>query len=276
MNALVSDAESTLRLAVFLGVLLVLALLEWRFPRRPLRHSKLRRWFSNFGISFLNTVTVRLLLPIVGVGAALLAAERGWGLFNVLTVPAWLSIPLFLLLFDLTIYFQHRLFHMIPVLWRLHRMHHTDLDYDVSTGNRFHPLSILLSSLIKLTLTVALGPPAVAVMIAEVLLNATSMFNHSNLRLPAKLDSGLRQLVVTPDMHRVHHSMDETEHNCNFGFNFPWWDRMFGTYLAQPRLGHDAMQIGIAGFEDDRTMNLSSLLAQPFQDNSSKRSQPPA
>ncbi|MEX2129963.1 MAG: sterol desaturase family protein [Pseudohongiellaceae bacterium] len=267
MNALVSDAESTLRLLVFLGVLLVLALLEWRFPRRPLHYSRPRRWFTNFGISFLNTAIVRVLLPIVGVGAALLAAERGWGLFNVLAVSAWLSIPLFLLVFDLTIYFQHRLFHLIPVLWRLHRMHHTDPDYDVSTGNRFHPLSILLSSLIKLALTVILGPPAVAVVIAEVLLNATSMFNHSNVYLPLWLDRRLRLLIVTPDMHRVHHSIDSLEHNRNFGFNFPWWDRLFGTYQDQPQLGHEAMQIGIAGFEDDRSVKLTSLLVQPLQKN---------
>lgn len=265
MSALILEGGYTIRLGVFLLVLAMLTLLEWRLPRRVPHYSKPQRWITNFGISFLNTAVVRLVLPIAGVGAALWAAEHGWGLFNVLAAPAWLGIPLFLLLFDLGIYFQHRLFHWVPVLWRLHRMHHTDPDYDVSTGNRFHPLSILISAWIKLTLTVALGPPAVAVLLAEVILNATSMFNHSNVRLAPGLDRRLRWIMVTPDMHRVHHSVEIDEHNRNFGFNFPWWDRLFGTYREQPRRGHEVMDIGIEGFQDVRSMRLLPLLAQPLK-----------
>lgn len=245
-------------------MLLVLAVLEVWLPRRALQHSKFQRWINNFGISLFNTVFVSILLPLVGVGAAFLASEQGWGLLNNIPVPVWLSVVLFLLLFDLTIYFQHRLFHAVPLLWRLHRMHHTDMDYDVSTGNRFHPLSIVLSSLIKLGLILLLGPLPVAVLIAEVLLNATSMFNHSNVKIPEKLDRLIRLIVVTPDMHRVHHSIDESEHNRNFGFNFPWWDRLFGTYQAQPQLGHEAMHIGIQKFGERDSIRIDKLLLQPL------------
>ena len=206
-----------------------------------------------------------MILPIAGVGAAILAGERGWGLFNLLSVSPWLSVAIFLLAFDLTIYFQHRLFHVIPIVWRLHRMHHTDVDYDVSTGNRFHPISIVLSSLIKLALILLLGPLPVAVLIAELLLNATSMFNHSNLKLSAALDKALRYFIVTPDMHRVHHSVNANEHNRNFGFNFPWWDRLFGTYQNQPELKHDKMEIGIAGFRDQNSIELHQLFTQPLK-----------
>jgi len=242
-----------------------LAVLEYFFPRRQLDYSKSHRWFTNFGISLFNSALVRVILPIAGVGAAILAGERGWGLFNLLSVSPWLSVAIFLLAFDLTIYFQHRLFHAIPILWRLHRMHHTDVDYDVSTGNRFHPISIVLSSLIKLALIVLLGPLPVAVLIAELLLNATSMFNHSNLRVSAALDKGLRYFMVTPDMHRVHHSVNVGEHNRNFGFNFPWWDRLFGTYQNQPELDHDKMEIGIAGFRDQNSIELHQLFTQPLK-----------
>lgn len=265
MNSIVSDSESLIRLSVFFTLLLVLALSEHLFPRRPLQYSKGLRWLNNFGLSVFNTAVVRVLLPIVGVTAALFAQDRGWGLFNLVQLPSWLSIALFLLLFDLAIYFQHRLFHAVPVLWRLHRMHHTDLDYDVSTGNRFHPLSILISSLIKLALIFLLGPLAAAVIIAEVLLNATSMFNHSNVAFNSRLDKIIRLFIVTPDMHRVHHSVDAQEHNRNFSFNFPWWDRLFGTYLEQPAADHKNMKIGIEGFGDKKSINAFSLLVQPLK-----------
>jgi sterol desaturase/sphingolipid hydroxylase (fatty acid hydroxylase superfamily) len=246
-------------------VLVVLAALEHYFPRRHLDYSRSRRWITNFGISFFNTALVRVLLPVVGVGAALLATERGWGLFNLLQVSPWLSTPVFLLAFDLTIYFQHRLFHVLAPLWLLHRMHHTDPDYDVSTGNRFHPLSIVMSSVIKLGLIILMGPLASAVVIAEVLLNATSMFNHSNLRISDRLDRALRFFIVTPDMHRIHHSTDKLEHNRNFGFNFPWWDRLFGTYQNQPKLGHENMEIGIIGFRTQASIKILPLLVQPMK-----------
>jgi sterol desaturase/sphingolipid hydroxylase (fatty acid hydroxylase superfamily) len=257
MNNLIADSESFWRISVFLAVFAVLAGLELAFPRRRLILPKARRWLTNLGMSLLNTLLVRLLLPLAGIAAALLAQDRGWGLLNNVELPAWLSILVFLLLFDLVIYLQHRLFHRVPVFWRLHRVHHTDGDYDVTTGNRFHPGSILLSSLIKIGLTLMLGPLPMAVVMAEIILNATSMFNHSNLTLPQRLDRALRYVIVTPDMHRVHHSVDSIEHNRNFGFNFPWWDRLFGTYLEQPARGHVDMDIGIAGLGDQKANSFS-------------------
>ncbi len=270
MNGLDVNSAPAIRLGLFLTVFVLLAVLEYLAPRRRLLYSKSRRWTCNFGISFLNAVVVSVFLPLVGIGAAVLAGERGWGLFNLLGISSWLSIPIYLLVFDLTIYWQHRLFHAIKPLWRLHRVHHTDVDYDVSTGNRFHPLSIVISSLIKLALILALGPVAIAVLISEILLNVTSMFNHSNLKLPDSLDKRLRLLVVTPDMHRVHHSTNSTEHNRNFGFNFPWWDRLFGTYQPQPALGHEAMHIGIWGYQDHHSIEILPLLVQPFTNDEEK------
>lgn len=264
MNSLTADSEAAIRLLVFISVLILLSALESFFPRRKPKYSKVQRWLSNFGISFFNTLLTRLLIPIAGVAAAAFAAEQNWGLLNFINPPIWLGIVIFLLMFDLTIYCQHRLFHAIPVLWRLHRMHHTDLDYDVSTGNRFHPLSILISSVIKLSVIFVMGPLPVAVIIAEVLLNATSMFNHSNLNIGLRLDRTLRFFLVTPDMHRVHHSSCPQEQNKNFGFNFPWWDRLFGSYKDQPELGHDEMEIGISGFSHEESNGITKLLLQPM------------
>ena len=265
MNGIDFTSEPVIRLSVFILLLAFLALLENISPRRKPRYSKGSRWISNFGISILNSTTVALILPIVGAGAALLADERNWGLFNRLDTPALFSIPLYIIAFDLTIYVQHRLFHKFKPLWRLHRMHHTDLDYDVSTGVRFHPLSIFISAGIKLGLILALGPPAIAVIVSEIVLNATSMFNHSNIKLPHRLDAALRYLIVTPDMHRIHHSVIAQEHNRNFGFNFPWWDKIFNTYKDQPSKGQDAIDIGISGYEEDISIGILPLLIQPFR-----------
>ncbi len=265
MNGIDFTSEPVIRLSVFILLLAFLALLENISPRRKPRYSKGSRWISNFGISILNSTTVALILPIVGAGAALLADERNWGLFNRLDTPALFSIPLYIIAFDLTIYVQHRLFHKFKPLWRLHRIHHTDLDYDVSTGVRFHPLSIFISAGIKLGLILALGPPAIAVIVSEIVLNATSMFNHSNIKLPHRLDAALRYLIVTPDMHRIHHSVIAQEHNRNFGFNFPWWDKIFNTYKDQPSKGQDAIDIGISGYEEDISIGILPLLIQPFR-----------
>jgi len=265
MNGIDFTSEPVIRLSVFILLLAFLALLENISPRRKPRYSKGSRWISNFGISILNSTTVALILPIVGAGAALLADERNWGLFNRLDTPALFSIPLYIIAFDLTIYVQHRLFHKFKPLWRLHRIHHTDLDYDVSTGVRFHPLSIFISAGIKLGLILALGPPAIAVIVSEIVLNATSMFNHSNIKLPHRLDAALRYLIVTPDMHRIHHSVIAQEHNRNFGFNFPWWDKIFNTYKDQPSKGQDAIDIGISGYEEDVSIGILPLLIQPFR-----------
>jgi sterol desaturase/sphingolipid hydroxylase (fatty acid hydroxylase superfamily) len=259
--------EPAVRLAAFGGVLGAMMLWEALAPRRGQAVGRLRRWPGNLGIVALDTLLVRLLFPAAAIGAALAAEAGGWGLFPALAAPAWLAVPAAVILLDLAIYLQHVLFHAVPVLWRLHRMHHADLEFDTTTGLRFHPIEILLSLGIKLGVIAALGTPAVAVLVFEVLLNATSMFNHGNVRLPAGIDRALRWLVVTPDMHRVHHSLVPRETNSNFGFNLPWWDRLFGTYRAQPEAGHDGMTIGIGQFRDPAELRLDRMLLQPFRDD---------
>ena len=256
--------EPMIRLACFFAVLLAMMLWEWRKPRRALSLPRARRWPANLGIIVVDSVVLRLVFPVLAVGAAELAAARGWGLFHGLNAPFWLALPASLLILDLAIYTQHVVFHKVAVLWRLHRMHHTDLDFDVTTALRFHPLEIVLSMLIKLVLVTLLGVPAVAVMLFEVILNATAMFNHGNVGLPRRLDRALRWILVTPDMHRVHHSIRPEETDSNFGFNLPWWDRLFGTYRDQPRDGHTGMRIGLEYFRDRRAIGLDALLLQPF------------
>lgn len=266
MSGTVTAAEPVIRLGCFLGVAVVMALWEALAPRRPQPIGRLLRWPNNLGLVVLDTLVVRLLFPLAGVGMAFLAETKGWGLLNAIPLPAWLAIPAAVVLLDLTIYGQHVAFHAVPVLWRLHRMHHADLEFDVTTGLRFHPGEILLSMEIKLAAVAALGAPPIAVLVFEVMLNATSMFNHGNVRLPPGLDRLLRLIVVTPDMHRVHHSIERRETDSNFGFNLPCWDRVFGTYRAQPAAGHDAMTIGIAQFRDPRELWLDRMLVQPFRD----------
>jgi sterol desaturase/sphingolipid hydroxylase (fatty acid hydroxylase superfamily) len=257
--------ETVIRLTAFFGVLALVALAEIILPRRRLTASKLRRWASNLGIVFLNSLFVRLLLPATAAGFAVVAAQRGWGVFNVLDAPAWVGIIASVVFLDFAIYLQHVMFHAVPALWRLHRMHHADLDFDVTTGARFHPIEILLSMLIKFAVIAVIGAPAAAVIIFEVLLNATAMFNHGNFRLPAGLDRVLRLFVVTPDMHRVHHSIEDHETNSNFGFNLPWWDRLFGTYKDQPDAGHEAMTIGIRDYREPKlASDLPGMLILPF------------
>ncbi|MEC5289282.1 sterol desaturase family protein [Aurantimonas sp. C2-6-R+9] len=257
--------EPLIRLSVFLGILLAMALWEVAAPRRRREIPRLLRWTNNLGVVVVDTLLVRLTFPIVAVGLALLAEERGWGLFNIFEVPGWIAVIVAILALDLAIYLQHVMFHAVPALWRLHRMHHADLEFDVTTGLRFHPVEILLSMGIKLAVVAALGPPAVAVLIFEVLLNGTAMFNHSNIRIPLAVDRVLRLFVVTPDMHRVHHSIHPSETNSNFGFNVPWWDRLLGTYKAQPRDGHEAMTIGIEQFRTRRDLWLDRMLIQPVK-----------
>ena len=257
--------EPLIRMGMFLGILMAMALWEVAAPRRRREIPRLLRWSSNLGIVALDTLLVRLLFPVVAVGLAVVAEERGWGLLNIFDLPFWLAFLLSLLLLDLAIYLQHVMFHAVPALWRFHRMHHADLEFDVTTGLRFHPVEILLSMGIKLAVVLALGPPAIAVLVFEILLNATSMFNHSNIRIPIAIDRLLRLLVVTPDMHRVHHSIHPSETNSNFGFNLPWWDRLLGTYRAQPRDGHTGMTIGIEQFRTRRDLWLDRMLVQPLR-----------
>ena len=265
-DAFVMDHEPAIRLVAFFAVFAAVALWEVLAPRRVLALPKPARWAANLGLVALNTVLLRVLFPLGAVGLAAFCAERGWGLLNHFAPPFPLAVVLAVVALDFAIWAQHVMVHAVPALWRLHRVHHADPDYDVTTGARFHPLEILLSMLIKFAVIAVLGPPVVAVVIFEVLLNATAMFNHGNIRLPANLDAGLRWLVVTPDMHRVHHSVIDDEANSNFGFNLPWWDRLFGTYRAQPRAGHDAIVIGIHGHTDPREVaRLDGMLLMPFK-----------
>jgi len=257
--------ELAIRLAAFAGVFSVMALWELLAPRRPLAVGRSPRWPSNLGILVADVLVVRLLLPTAAAGVALVAAERGFGLFHVIGLPFWLAAPIGFLALDLVIYGQHVMFHHVPWLWRLHRMHHADLDIDVTTGVRFHPVEILLSLVIKIATVALLGIPAAAVVCFEVVLNATSMFNHANASLPRWLDRVARLMLVTPDMHRVHHSVLRQETDSNFGFNLPWWDRLFGTYRAEPRAGHDGMTIGLPVFRDPGELRLDRLLTQPFR-----------
>ncbi len=263
METLLSN-EVSIRLGFFFGVFAVMAAWELAAPRRRLRQSKAVRWYANLSIVVLNTVLARIVFPLAPVAVAIVAAERGWGFLHVMEVPFWAAVVIAVVILDFAIYMQHVMVHAVPVLWRLHRMHHADLDFDVTTGARFHPVEILLSIAIKMAVIVLIGAAPVAVLIFEVVLNATAMFNHSNVALPLGLDRVLRLFVVTPDMHRVHHSELPHEANSNFGFNLPWWDRLFGTYRDQPEKGHDAMTIGIDLFRDPGELHLLKMLAQPF------------
>jgi sterol desaturase/sphingolipid hydroxylase (fatty acid hydroxylase superfamily) len=256
--------EITIRIVFFITIFAIVALWELLAPRRPLTTSKKIRWVSNLGISFLNPLVVHLLFPILAVDMALKAQEGGWGLLNNVGLPFWLKLVIGIIVLDLVIYLQHVMFHAIPILWRLHMMHHADLDYDLTTGLRFHPIEMVLSMAIKLSVVALIGAPASAVLIFEVLLNGVAMFNHGNIKIPLKVDRLLRIFVVTPDMHRVHHSVIIKESNSNFGFNLPWWDRLFGTYKAQPSKGHIEMTIGLAQFRNIKRLMFQHLLLLPF------------
>ena len=255
------------RVSAYAAVFAVMALWEWWAPRRKLSAGRAPRWPGNLGILAIDIVAVRLLVPTTAVGVALVAAENGWGLFAQLGVPYWAAVVIGVIALDLAIYLQHVVFHYVPPLWRLHRMHHADVDIDVTTGLRFHPIEILLSLGIKIAAVLALGVPAFAVLVFEVLLNATSMFNHSNVKLPPWLDRLARWIVVTPQMHQVHHSVVRAETDSNFGFNLPWWDRLFGTYRAEPAAGEQGMTIGLPIFRDKAELRITRLLTQPFRDD---------
>ncbi len=259
------DNEITLRLVFFFGIFLLMAAWEAGAPRRRLNVPKGLRWRNNLALVVINSILLRLLFPAASVGVAIYISQQGWGLFNAYPMPQVLSVALSVVLLDCAIYLQHVMFHAVPLLWRIHRVHHADLDYDVTTGLRFHPLEIVLSMLIKFAAISLLGAPVAAVIIFEILLNGSSMFNHGNVSLPAKIDRYLRWFLVTPDMHRVHHSVEYDESNSNFGFSLSWWDRLFGTYKKQPRAGHLGMTIGLAEFRDNRlAVNLPGMLRLPF------------
>jgi sterol desaturase/sphingolipid hydroxylase (fatty acid hydroxylase superfamily) len=265
LEQLLLSREAVIRAGFFAGVFALMALWEVLAPRRRLHHSRALRWGNNITLVVFNTLLLRLLFPAAAIGMAVFAMEQGWGLFNYFNVPTWAAVVVSIIALDFFIWLQHVMVHAVPLLWRLHRVHHADLDYDLTTGARFHPLEIILSMLIKFAAIVLLGPPVIAVLLFEILLNATSMFNHGNVRIPFAVDRVLRLVVVTPDMHRVHHSIEDDETNSNFGFNLPWWDRIFGTYRAQPRDGHEHMTIGIRSFRDEKWCAwLPGILSIPF------------
>ncbi len=261
--------EAVYRLGSFAAIFILVLVWELLAPKRNLTVSKLHRWTNNLALLLLNGIVLRFLFPAAAVGLAYSAGENGWGLFNLLPLPFWLEVLVAVLLFDLAIYLQHLVMHALPLLWRLHRVHHADLDIDLTTGSRFHTIEILLSMMIKWLLIVLLGPPLLAMLIFEIVLNGMAMFNHANLRLPRALDRRLRYLLVTPDMHRVHHSILRRETNSNYGFNLSLWDRLFKTYIDQPEKGHIEMTIGIPEFRDVRQVDrLPGMLALPFVDKS--------
>lgn len=271
MSDILLANEANVRLGFFCTVFGVMAIWELLSPRRRQEIPRIFRWSNNLALVVMDTIIVRVTFPILAVGAAVLVEDRAFGLFHLVNIPSVVAFILSMLLLDLIIYFQHRIFHHIPWFWRLHRMHHADLEFDVTTGIRFHPLEIVLSMAIKLSAIAILGLPALAVLLFEIVLNATSLFNHSNLRLPAPVDRALRLFLVTPDMHRVHHSIRVRETNSNFGFNFPWWDKIFGTYQDQPVDGHEKMIIGLTLFREAECLRIDKMLLQPFK---SKQSQP--
>ncbi|NCQ23965.1 MAG: fatty acid hydroxylase [Rhodobacteraceae bacterium CG17_big_fil_post_rev_8_21_14_2_50_63_15] len=261
------ENEALLRLSVFAGLFVLFAVIEALVPRRPRSQPRLTRWITNWAIVILDTITLRVLalaLPLLAVGAALDAQAQGWGLFNALDLPLWLAVLATVLIFDLAIWAQHLVTHKIPLLWRFHRVHHADRDIDVTTAIRFHPVEIAFSMLLKIGLVYLLGPPALGIVLFEIILNGTAMFNHANIRLPLALDRVVRQVLVTPDMHRVHHSDLRAEHDSNYGFALSIWDRIFATYIAHPAKGHDAMTIGLE-WQDDRPSRLSWSLTLPFR-----------
>ena len=264
MTNFVLNHEATIRIAFFIGIFVIVALVELLIPRRPLSTSKASRWFGNIGIVIINTVLLRLLFPAAAVGMAIWVEQQGWGLFHNVELPYWLKVALSAIILDFVIYLQHVMFHAVPLLWRLHMMHHADMDYDLTTGTRFHPIEIILSMVIKGAAITVLGAPALGVIIFEILLNGTAMFNHGNFFIPTGIDRILRLFVVTPDMHRVHHSVFPSEANSNFGFSLPWWDRVMGTYRDQPSRGHEGMIIGLNQFRDPSRLTLPWMLVLPF------------
>ena len=265
MRSPLLEHEPLVRAAVFLAVLAAMALAEALWPRRRRELPRLLRWSGNLGLVVVDALALRLAFPVLAVGVALAAEARGFGLLQVLQPPRWLAVLATIVVLDFTVWAQHVLFHAVPALWRLHRVHHADTEVDATTGVRFHPLEILLSMALKMAVVAALGAPAEGVVLFEILLNASALFNHANLRLPTPVDAVLRAVVVTPDMHRVHHSIRPEETHSNFGFCLSLWDRLFGTYRAQPAAGHEGMVLGLPVFRDPAEQRLDRLLLQPFR-----------
>ena len=259
------DFDISIRLLAFFSVFGFMASWEARAPRRQLSALKLKRWVANLSVALLNTVAIRIVLASGAVGAAMVAEEQGWGILNILHLPAWFEVMVAVILLDLLIYAQHVTFHAVPVLWKVHMVHHADPDYDVTTAVRFHPVEAILSMVLKIAGVAILGASPTAVLAFEMILNGMAMFNHANVRILPSVDGILRWVMVTPDMHRTHHSIIQRETNSNFGFNLPWWDRLFGTYVENPSKGHERMTLGLKQFRNPACLKLGSILKLPFQ-----------
>lgn len=265
MQSWIMENEASIRMIAFISVLTIMAGWETIRPCRELKVSRSVHWLHNLGLVFLNTFILRVLFPVAAVGVATLVEYDGWGLLQLLQLPYAVTLVAGVILLDLAIYLQHVMVHALPMLWRLHRVHHADLDFDVTTGSRFHPIEIVLSMLIKISVVVMLGVPAVAVIIFEIILSSSALFNHANVSLPRKIDRWLQWFIVTPDMHRIHHSVEDDETNSNFGFFLSWWDRFFGSYRAEARREQPLIEIGIHGFNDEKQVNrLPGMLMLPF------------
>ena len=260
----INDNQATIRLSVFIGIFTLMALLEFIVPKKQRALPRAKRWFTNWLLVVIDSIAVRILVPVLAVTVAQFVSDRGWGLFNIIDLPFWIECVLVIILLDMFIYWQHVASHHFPVLWRFHKVHHADRDIDVTTGARFHPIEIVLSMVYKFLCIIILGAPAIAVFLFEVLLNASAMFNHSNIRLPKWFDAPLRYFIVTPDMHRVHHSVLVNETNSNYGFFLPIWDRLFNSYIDQPKHGHQEMVIGLHELQDNRPSSLIWSLKAPF------------
>jgi len=265
MTEFILANETSLRLTVFIGILCTMMAAETLFPRKTRALPRAHRWSSNLLLIAIDSLFVKLIFPIVAVGVAALAIKNGWGLFNIIHLPIWLEVTLSVIILDMMIYWQHVAFHHVPFLWALHKVHHVDRDIDVTTGSRFHPIEIALSLLYKMVIVIILAPAVIAVIIFEIILNGCAMFNHSNVRLPLGFDRILRRFIVTPDMHRVHHSTIVSETNSNYGFSLSLWDRIFGSYTAQPAQGHDDMVIGLKEYQHSGTASLIWSLLLPFK-----------
>jgi sterol desaturase/sphingolipid hydroxylase (fatty acid hydroxylase superfamily) len=257
--------EHTLRLSIFLGVFAIMAAAEFLRPRRMQNIRRIKRWPQNIALVVLDALIVRFIFPVSLIGFSLMTVQHGWGLFSLLQPPFWLTVIVSLISLDFIIYWQHVLFHKVPFLWRLHRVHHTDTEFDVTTALRFHPFEIMISMGIKFAAIILLGIPPEAALLFEIILNASAMFNHGNINLPTKIDYLLRYILVTPDMHRVHHSTIPLETNSNYGFNIPIWDRLFRSYSDQPIEGHQKMRIGLDQFREAEDRRLDKMLLQPFR-----------
>jgi len=258
------NEETIIRLLFTVTIFTVMMIWEIIFPRRKLNTNKIRRWSMNIFITLFNSILVKIIFPLLPVSLALLAQKNNWGIFNNIQLPYELVFILSIVFFDFIIYLQHVMFHSLPILWRLHMMHHIDLDIDVTTALRFHPIEIIISAIIKLAVIMIIGPPVLSVLVFEIILNGTAMFNHSNVKMPRWLDRIIRLVIVTPDMHRIHHSVTIRETNSNFGFNLSWWDKLFGTYRSEPFLTHETMSIGHSLYRNEKQLNLFYILAVPF------------